>query len=286
MTSLKDPLPPPGCLASQPNGSQSVLPPPGQPAVKSPEERILKLAQASSPDDYDHLLGIYHQAYKVTPLLAGRVAEIFKNLHGISKTDLSNAYKRYKAEMVRQDVSDRIVADTSIQIHSIAFGDLDQVFPKINIRMMPFACRENFEALMNHYGIFLWENAMTHELQVSDQGRYGLEGLDEASLLTALVDLASNNYMPHGRVMEFVWAIARRNQHHPFELWLRDKQWDGADRFTPMLNTVSVSQDDLQRWHLIFKRWCVQVVACVYGYKHPEWGLIPPRGVCAPGCPT
>jgi hypothetical protein len=77
---------------------------------------------------------------------------------------------------------------------------------------------------------------------------------------------------PTDKLGEFITYIADQNLFNPVARWIESTAWDGVDRLTELLDTVTV-KDNQELKNTLIKRWMIAAVAAVYL----------PDGISAPG---
>ena len=74
----------------------------------------------------------------------------------------------------------------------------------------------------------------------------------------------------HGDILEAVTHAAMRSPYHPFEDWILAAPWDGGDEFTKALATVDCAPGNGDAMALYLRRWLVQCVQAVRGWREPK----------------
>lgn len=77
---------------------------------------------------------------------------------------------------------------------------------------------------------------------------------------------------PTDKLGEFITYIADQNLYNPVARWIESTAWDGQDRLSELLDTVTV-KDSQELKNTLIKRWMIAAVAAVYL----------PDGISAPG---
>ena len=58
--------------------------------------------------------------------------------------------------------------------------------------------------------------------------------------------------------------------YHPMAEWIRETPWDGVSRIGELADTVKVSQSSSKIWPIFLRRWLVQGVQAVFGWRNPQ----------------
>ena len=58
--------------------------------------------------------------------------------------------------------------------------------------------------------------------------------------------------------------------YHPMAEWIRKTPWDGVSRIDDLASTVKVSPSSREIWPIFLRRWLVQGVQAVFGWRDPQ----------------
>lgn len=66
------------------------------------------------------------------------------------------------------------------------------------------------------------------------------------------------------KIREILRALARNDQYHPMEEWLKGLQWDGVDRIDTLIDTITTENS---LWPVYLENWLIQTVEGVCGWR-------------------
>jgi len=151
------------------------------------------------------------------------------------------------------------------------------VFPFMGDNGRVISHTDNFGAIMNHHGVTIEHNTMSHEFDIMIPNRNWLADTMMNDQYTSIQDLMERHNMTSTRAGAFISCIGGQNPKHPVVNMLKNTTWDGLDRIGPMLDTLKLTEDTpdgrFMRDKLV-TTWLVSAIKVLGDY-----GTMPPRGV-------
>ena len=136
------------------------------------------------------------------------------------------------------------------------------------------ATAPNVEYVCKQYGIRARHNMMNHEMTCS---------FTDPNIATIVTENPSDEAFQviadgcmrvgiKGRqdVADAVNLAASRDRYHPMEEWIRAGEWDGVSRFQALADTVQVTDEYAVIWPIYLRRWLIQCVQAVCGWRNPQ----------------
>ena len=121
---------------------------------------------------------------------------------------------------------------------------------------------ENTRALLEHYGVAVRYNLMTHALEVEIPGfKVSAERAGNTTL-----DWVENRAADHGLARAPVYKHLNELavEYHPVLQWVESQAWDGVDRLPDLLATLELqAQADAELSGLLVERWLMGCAAAI-----------------------
>lgn len=121
---------------------------------------------------------------------------------------------------------------------------------------------ENTRALLEHYGVAVRYNLMTHALEVEIPGfKVSAERAGNTTL-----DWTENRAADHGLARAPVYKHLNELavEYHPVLQWVESQAWDGVDRVPELLATLELQQQaDTELSGLLVERWLLGCAAAI-----------------------
>ena len=115
---------------------------------------------------------------------------------------------------------------------------------------------ENLKAMLDHYGITIHYDLLQHREIITVPGM-ACEGKQEAGLATVMSRCREHGLQIEATKENLV-VLRARNEFHPVADWIGSKAWDGTDRFSDLLASITLAPDypaDLAAE--LLKRWLI-----------------------------
>jgi putative DNA primase/helicase len=128
---------------------------------------------------------------------------------------------------------------------------------------IPSLTRANVEILLNSYGCKVRYNAMSRLNTFDLPGVANLTADNEQTIhLSQIQDLCVRNGMAcdHKRLLGILTEIGDSNRFHPVKDWILEKQWDGIDRLTDLINTIQVPDSYLEFRDIVIPKFLNSIV--------------------------
>ena len=71
-------------------------------------------------------------------------------------------------------------------------------------------------------------------------------------------------------IEDIMVELGRRYRYHPMEDWIKSKEWDGESRLKVLTDSVDVGELYADLWPAYIRKWLIQGVQAVCGWKHPK----------------
>ena len=130
----------------------------------------------------------------------------------------------------------------------------------------------NVAKILELSGVCLRKNMMTNRFEFSGpcvgkgvNGQEVLYGRLEDTL--TMLDIGGFSRLP-----DILTLLANANAYHPMEDWILATPWDGKDRLKELADTIDT---DSHMWPHYLRRWLIQVVEGVSGWREDEERSIP-----------
>lgn len=125
----------------------------------------------------------------------------------------------------------------------------------------PRTCLENTQAMLEHYGIRVAFNLMTHREEVDA----GIEVASERRMNAGkahIRELARKCGLSAGKALEdHLELLISRTFHHPVADWIQSVPWDGIDRFDALFASLTIEPEFLAAHEAharrVFKAWLI-----------------------------
>lgn len=120
----------------------------------------------------------------------------------------------------------------------------------------------NTQAMIDHYGVAVRYNLMSHELELTIPGY--LPHRERSA--NATIDWLENRAAEHGLsrfpIVKHLNELAQ--EYHPVLDWVRSKPWDGVDRIEALLASVELQRGaDTELCGLLMVRWLLGAAAAI-----------------------
>lgn len=138
------------------------------------------------------------------------------------------------------------------------------IIPDI-IGKRPASTMRNLNAILNHIDAVARYNVIAKKEEVLIPGTsFSIDNYDNC-VIAHLYDICSRLGMATGLVVQYLSAIAERNQYNPVKTWIESKPWDGNSRLVEFMSTIEPADDELPglKETLIYT-WMKSAVAAAY----------------------
>ena len=127
----------------------------------------------------------------------------------------------------------------------------------------PLKTMTNAAALLKFYRVNARYNVIKKDIEVIIPEQEDCPDTAANTALTVLASLATLNGIYSGNFERYIYALASKNSFNPVMVWIGSKDWDGKDRITALLDTISV---DGQNYAVILKpilikKWLLSCIA-------------------------
>ena len=128
---------------------------------------------------------------------------------------------------------------------------------------------ENFETLLDAYGIIIRNNLMTKTEEIIIPGEEFHSDNKENAQYGTILSCCNLHGMPTLNLDTYIAKVANANQYHPVVNWIKSYKWDGVDRVQMLFDTVKCAGEDQDPKkkaikEMMMKRWLVSAVAAVF----------------------
>ena len=150
--------------------------------------------------------------------------------------------------------------------------DVQKTAKGVAVARGQLATRANILYLVDTYGIRTRFNLMTRETELCFANEQ-LNALDikGSEIRRAVLDGALKvGVANQNNVLELIDELAAREKYHPMEQWIIAKEWDGVSRFDQLADTVNLAEGFDEVWKLYLRKWLIQGVQAVCGWRRPE----------------
>lgn len=135
----------------------------------------------------------------------------------------------------------------------------------------------NTKHLLNSYSIIARYNIIKKKLSINIPGHSGTPDNADNIAIAHIISLATLNGMATGQLVNYVEAIADRNQFNPIADWIFSKPWDGINRLESFYETLTEREGFPNKFKKrLMYRWLLSAVAAA----------LKPRGFKARGVLT
>lgn len=139
----------------------------------------------------------------------------------------------------------------------------------VNDKQRPLATIGNVAEICQRLGIVVRYNVISKEEELLIPGAgFSLDNRQNASLAFLLSECAKFR-MPVDRVPDFITYLADCNQFNPVANWILSRPWDGEDRLTQLVATITAAGERLvpaisELKRAMVTRWMTSAVAAVF----------------------
>lgn len=143
----------------------------------------------------------------------------------------------------------------------------------------PAATIDNVKRLLEHSSIVCRYNVIKKKVEIDIPGHRGtLDNRDNVTM-TAIINLASQQGMPHSLVPEYVNAIADQQAYNPVCDWIESKAWDGRDRFPALSSTVIAQSEYPEKLkNVLLRKWIRSAAAAAVRPAYKGRGVLTLQG--------
>lgn len=135
-------------------------------------------------------------------------------------------------------------------------------FPDLSTKFNVLNTTDNVNHLLQHYNIEVKYNLMTNYPEFKISGKK-FSAINEADCcFVEMCNLCVKNRVPYSTLANHLLVISDRNRYHPAIQFIESRPWDGIDRLTDFIATVTADNQDLAN-KLIY-RWMIGCVAAAY----------------------
>ena len=136
----------------------------------------------------------------------------------------------------------------------------------------PLPTLENFEKMMQFYGITCRENLMKHKLEIHVPGLMSGEGKSENAPFGIINSILALNglVLSDSRMKDYTLLMGHKNAYHPARDYFESLKWDGKGRVGELMETIGLAHGyDPKFAELLVTKWMISVVAaaCDKGFK-------------------
>ena len=151
----------------------------------------------------------------------------------------------------------------------IAILSIRANYPMVDGKLNPLNTVENFEHILNSYGIIIRNNLLTKREEILIPNEFFHDEGKENAQLARIKSLCAQHSFSIGQVEEYMKLVANKNQYNPVVTWIKSKPWDGVNRLNSFFNTVVANGEatnEKVKWikETIIKRWMISAVAAVF----------------------
>jgi predicted P-loop ATPase len=121
----------------------------------------------------------------------------------------------------------------------------------------------NAATLLKFYGVTARYNVIKKDIEVIIPEQEYCPDTAANTALTVLASLATLNGIYSGNFERYVYALASKNPFNPVMVWIGSKDWDGKDRITALVDTITVDEQNFSvaLKPLLVKKWLLSCVA-------------------------
>ena len=131
-----------------------------------------------------------------------------------------------------------------------------------SVKLMP--TRENLEHLMASYNISCKYNKISKATEIEIKGKeYTVDNAVNA-LLCELSSLCARNMLSKTLPQDYILSVADASAYNPILDWINDKEWDGVDRVSSLIDTVVVPDDYTKLRDVYIRKWLMCAVAMLH----------------------
>lgn len=126
----------------------------------------------------------------------------------------------------------------------------------------PKGTRDNFNAMMNAYGIGIEYNEVSKEVRISGPGVPQAGALHDEAALSHIDHLANLNEYPKADNRSMIMLTANEHSFNPVQQYIDAAIWDGHDYIGDLFNCLTLEEDEDQVLAgEMFRRWFLGAVA-------------------------
>lgn len=140
---------------------------------------------------------------------------------------------------------------------------------------------ENVQAILHVAGLVPRYNIMTKNIDFHTEDKFQKEMIEQVDLQgqEIMMRLVHNHAAKYGLCEKgpgfrdftrHVDTLATKNKYHPFGDFLKSNKWDGVERLSNLIDTVTVREDYKDAWKLCFPLWLLQVVDACVSFRKPK----------------
>ncbi len=142
--------------------------------------------------------------------------------------------------------------------------DYHSPLPFLGTTGRPISCIDNLREVVDRLGVTVRYNVISKEEEILiPDGRFSIDNRQNASLAW-LISEAAKFRLPQDRIPDYVTYLADANQYNPVTEWITSKPWDGRDRLSELLSTVTCTAESERLKRPLITRWMISAVAAAF----------------------
>jgi predicted P-loop ATPase len=185
--------------------------------------------------------------------------------------DLKRPQKRKRKQLLPR-TGQRIISSSDEITDLLLFNERSKWLPDEELtaaqnhaRVQP-ATIQNVQYIMERAGVSVRLNMMSKREEFSFAGEIYIE--PDLARKTIVDLLERSRIRNRANIDEALLNIAKINRYHPAEDWVLLRPWDGRDHFNVLVDSIPCQHIELTRVYL--RRWMIQVIECIRGWRSPE----------------
>ena len=132
--------------------------------------------------------------------------------------------------------------------------------------------RSNVEYVATQYGIRLRRNLASHEVvaEFTDMEMQRLVQTPEEVMRVLFDGCLRIGINSEKAVGDIACEMSCADDYHPMEDWIKAQKWDGKSRVGILEHTIQVEHEYVGLWRTYLRRWLIQTVQAVCGWRYPK----------------
>lgn len=216
--------------------------------------------ESEQPTDFDDMRRINGDA---------DVANAINNTIAPDAVDTRTNVQRAKPSVAESATVPAVAVSSK---YDLATVDWYSEFPDVNGKGKPLETIANAEEALRRLGVTVRYNVISKDIEIIIPGEgYSIDNEANASIawiMSAFVQFG----LPTGKLSDYLFNIADRNQYNPVANWITSKPWDGVSRLESLIETIKADGEktgdlDCPIWRLKYAmilRWMISACAAAF----------------------
>ena len=122
-----------------------------------------------------------------------------------------------------------------------------------------------FKEIMRLAKVEIFQNMMTHRVEIKSKNFVDVMGVAEEQRYLSIREVLRSFNFPANLALEYIKLSVEA--YHPVLTWIKEKEWDGVNRFEDLFDTLNCRNQNQQLAKTYLWKWSLQAVRAAMGDK-------------------